>query len=100
MVTDRAIAVEEVAAFSQAYGSEFFLISTTGDKVEAAFQSLGERIAVFRWAKAEPADHARDLIRLDPFREVRLRHRFAVRRRVHDPRHDAVHPHVRRLQLS
>jgi len=55
MVTDRAIAVEEVAAFSQAYGSEFFLTSATGDKVEAAFQSLGERIAVFRRAKAERA---------------------------------------------
>ena len=53
METDRAIAVEEVAAFSQAYGSEFFLISATGDKVEAAFQSLGERIVVFRRAKAE-----------------------------------------------
>ena len=52
---DRAIAVEEVAAFSQAYRSEFFLISATGDKVEAAFQSLGERIAVFRRAKAEHA---------------------------------------------
>ena len=55
MVTDRAIAVEEVAAFSQAYGSEFFLTSATGDEVEAAFQSLGERIAVFRRAKAERA---------------------------------------------
>jgi len=52
---DRAIALEEVAAFSQAYGSEFFLISPTGDKVEAAFQSLGERIVVFRRAKAERA---------------------------------------------
>ncbi len=53
METDRAIAIEEVAAFSQAYGSEFFLISATGDKVEAAFQSLGERIVMFRRAKAE-----------------------------------------------
>src|SRR2546428_7899766 len=50
---DRAIALEEVAAFSQAYGSEFFLISPTGDKVEAAFQSLGERIVVFLRRKAE-----------------------------------------------
>ena len=50
---DRAIGVEEVAAFSQAQGCEFFLISATGDKVEAAFQSLGERIVVFRRAKAE-----------------------------------------------
>ena len=49
----RAIGVEEAAAFSQAYGSEFFLISATGDKVEAAFQSLGERIVVLRRAKAE-----------------------------------------------
>ncbi|HEX9566563.1 MAG TPA: hypothetical protein VGA48_03100 [Thermoplasmata archaeon] len=53
MEADRAIGVEEVAAFSQAYGSEFFLISATGDQVEAAFQSLGERIVVFRRAKAE-----------------------------------------------
>ena len=55
MEADRAIGVEEVAAFSQAYGSEFFLTSATGDEVEAAFQSLGERIAVFRRAKAERA---------------------------------------------
>ena len=55
MKADRAIGVEEVAAFSQAYRSEFFLISATGDKVEAAFQSLGERIVVFRRAKAERA---------------------------------------------
>src|SRR3989442_11715352 len=41
MVTDPAIAVEEAAAFSQAYGSEFFLTSATGDKVAPAFQSLG-----------------------------------------------------------
>jgi len=53
MEADRAIGVEEVAAFSQAYGSEFFLISATGDQVEAAFQSLGERIVVFRRARAE-----------------------------------------------
>src|SRR2546422_5258598 len=52
---DRAIAVEQLAAFSQAYGSEFFLISATGDKVETAFQSLGERIVVFRRARAERA---------------------------------------------
>jgi len=53
MEADRAIGVEEVAAFSQAYGSEFFLISATGDQVEAAFQSLGERIVGFRRARAE-----------------------------------------------
>ena len=55
MEGERAIGVEEVAAFSQAYGSEFFLISATGDQVEAAFQSLGERIVLFRRAKAERA---------------------------------------------
>jgi len=54
MEADRKIGVEEVAVFSQAYGSEFYLTSaTTGDKVEAAFQSLGERIVGFRRAKAE-----------------------------------------------
>jgi len=56
METDRAIGVEDVAAFSRAYGSEFFFISAVnGDQVEAAFQSLGERIVVFRRANAEPA---------------------------------------------
>jgi len=54
MEANRNIGVEEVAAFSQTYGSEFFFISaTTGDAVEATFQSLGERIVVFRRAKAE-----------------------------------------------
>jgi len=54
MEADRKIGVEEVTALSQAYGSDFFFISaTTGDRVEAAFQSLGERILVFRRAMAE-----------------------------------------------
>src|SRR5438093_7733447 len=51
--TDRTIEVEEVAAFSHSYASEFFLTSATSDKVEAAFQSLGERIVVLRRAKGE-----------------------------------------------
>ncbi len=54
MKSDRKIGVAEVAAFSQAYDSDFFLTSaTTGDKVEPAFQFLGERIVEFRRAKAD-----------------------------------------------
>ncbi len=52
----RQIGVDEVEALARRQGSESFLTSaTTGANVEAAFQSLGERIVVFRRAKAERA---------------------------------------------
>jgi signal recognition particle receptor subunit beta len=54
MGAEREIEVADAAAFAGTYGSDFFLTSaTTGEKVEAAFQSLGERIVEFRRARAE-----------------------------------------------